>query len=108
MNRKQWVKFAVNMNRSDKRLRSLGTVLFSTVSHLTPLVSSIWWVGGAGAGPGPLPGQNCLRRGHREGKQTQSVLSDIDSLRQFNDAKLSPEHWEEIGREIKQPHNKLR
>ena len=27
---------------------------------------------------------------------------------QFIDAKLSPEHWEEIGREIKQPHNKLR
>ena len=41
MNRKQWVKFAVNINRSDKRLRSLGSVLFSTVSHLTPLVSSI-------------------------------------------------------------------
>ena len=27
---------------------------------------------------------------------------------QFTDAKLSPEHWEEIGREIKQPHSKLR
>ena len=30
------------------------------------------------------------------------------TVRQFIDAKLSPEQWEEIGREIKRPHNKLR
>ena len=28
MNRKQWAKFAVNINRSDKRLQSLGIFLY--------------------------------------------------------------------------------
>ena len=41
MNRKQWVKFAVNINRSDKRLQSLGISLHCIVLYLTHLVSSI-------------------------------------------------------------------
>ena len=47
MNRKQWVKFAVNINRSDKRLQSLGIVLmycivlYCIVLYFTHVVSSI-------------------------------------------------------------------
>ena len=33
MNRKQWVKFAVNINRSEKRLQSLGIVLYCIVLY---------------------------------------------------------------------------
>ena len=36
------------------------------------------------------------------------MRSLMSAVCQFSDAKLSPEHWEEIAREIKQPHNKLR
>ena len=35
MTRKQWAKFAVNINRSDKRLQSLGELWLATGPHCT-------------------------------------------------------------------------
>ena len=43
MNRKQWVKFAVNINRSDKRLQSLGIVLYCIVFYPSCVQHLISW-----------------------------------------------------------------
>ena len=36
MNRKQWVKFAVNINRTDKRLQSLGSIVLYCIVFKPP------------------------------------------------------------------------
>ena len=68
---------------------------------------SIRQPGGARDGPGEVPGQDGLRRGDSQGEWKYPDVTLL-TVKQFIDAKLSPEQWEEIGREIKRPHNKLR
>ena len=76
MTKKQWAKFAIELNRSDK---SLTTLEYAHVDVVDPGVT-------------------------RSFARTVSAVSEI----RLSDIRISTDQWEEIGREIQQPHSKLK
>ena len=76
MTKKQWARFAIEMNRSDKKLICLH---YDEVDEIEKV---------------------CTRAFAR-------TISAVDEIR-LSDVQIIPKLWEEIGREIRQPHSKLK
>lgn len=76
MTKKQWAKFAIELNRSDKRLTCLH---YEQLDDIDPAIT----------------------------RSFARTISAVDEIR-LSDVKITADQWEEIGREIKQPHSMLK
>ena len=91
MNKKQWARFALEINRTEKRLQTLG-MFEKTLKYSKMIYIEFLTLEDVEAD---------------QGRYLARVISAVDVIK-LSEARLTTDQWEEIGKEIRQPHSKLR